>query len=169
VFRIASITPLVVEMLGGYRFDAAADLDLNLDIVHAVEAGTAWWVPARANAGRATEAFQLWKVTVNSNVTSAWIPLLVGEVRAVNQGAPLDRYEPSVFKVYPLTNGAVVFGYENDSLYVLQPAQTQPSVVFHPARKGLQLLDLGSGLIGFWTLHARKLYLVETVQKEKSR
>jgi hypothetical protein len=35
-------------------------------------------------------------------------------------------------------------------------------VLFHPAKPGLKMLDLGAGRVMFWTLHARKIYLVDT-------
>lgn len=165
VFSIQKIAPLEIDEVEGYRLDTL----LDVDIANAVQTGSTWWVPTRVNVGRQGERLQLWQLSLHDKQAFDWVPLLVGEVRAADPSAPLAHYEPGAFRAFPLSNGAVVFGYDGDTLYVVQPQRTKPEIVFHPAGKGLKILDLGSGLLAFWTLHARKVYLVDTSEKGEQR
>jgi hypothetical protein len=124
----------------------------------------AWWVPLHFDKGRSNERFELFVIRGGAAHSFANKPFLVGQAGSDLQHNGLNRLNPENPRLIPISNDRGLFGYDNDSLYLVDDASNSLRVVFHPAKPGLRILDLGDGQVLFWTLHARKAYVVDTAR-----
>jgi hypothetical protein len=159
LFRIARAEPLLLEEEATLRFTPPAGM---IDISAAKNWQGHWWIPVHLNRGSIGEQVELWKVASSQSTRFATIPFLSGQTGPNLSSESLKRLIPKNPRFLPISGGRAVFGYDNDSLYLVDEQRGQIRTLFHPAKSGLQLLDLGGGHLLFWTLHARKAYLVDT-------
>jgi hypothetical protein len=159
LFRLGSTKPLRLVELNPFRLRAPGGV---VDVGAATLWHGQWWVPVRVDKGRRGDCVELWAVKSDQRRRFATALFLAGEAGV---GLPIDRparLEPANPKFVPISGDHAVFGYDQDSLYLVDERRNELRILFHPARAGLQLLDLGSGQILFWTLHARKAYVIDT-------
>lgn len=120
-----------------------------------------WWVPIRVNAGRDGDRVDLFLIRGGRVRLFASAPLLVSETGSLDT-RDLFRLQPANPLILPISGDRAIFGYENDSFYLIDDYKSSLNVLFHPAKKGLRIVDLDDGRVLFWTLHARKAYLIDT-------
>jgi hypothetical protein len=105
---------------------------------------------------------ELWRILPRQPQLFDTATFLVGQAGADLQTGTLSRLVPENPKLVPIGGGRAVFGYDHDSLYLVDQQLGHLKLLFHPASAGLRLTDLGAGRIMFWMLHARKAYIVNT-------
>lgn len=121
-----------------------------------------WWIPVRLGVGRTGERFELWNTGQRRQQRYAARPLLIGLATQTQIEHGIANLQPSDPRLLPITATKALFGFDHDSLYLVDAAKGEMRVIFHPARWGLRVLDLGGGRVLFWMLHARKAYLIDT-------
>src|ERR1700722_4185357 len=158
LFQLTGSEPFRLVERNEFRLTSLGKID--------VAAAKIWngslWVPVRIGGGDSNYRVELWKVVPGGTKLFDTVPFLVGQARTDLETEGLGRLVPENPKLLPISDGRAVFGYDHDSLYLVDERADHLKVLFHPAAAGLRLTDLGSGLIMFWKLHARKAYLVST-------
>ena len=124
----------------------------------------AWWVPTR-NGTERSDDWQMWRVGADAHASlHATAPLLVGLAGNDAAGEFRRDRDPGSATIHPVDGVALLFGFDQDSLYALYPDRPGASVVFHPAIPQLRILDLGSGNVMFWIRNGRKAFVVDLLQ-----
>jgi hypothetical protein len=159
LFRIESVDPLRLIELEQFRFTARIGV---IDVAAATFWRNQWWIPVRVDKGQPNDRVELWTVKASESRQFGTAPFLMGEASADLRADGLSRLAPENPKFVPISGNRAVFGYDHDSLYLIDEQRGTLKVLFHPAKAGLRLADLGEGLILFWTLHARKAYVIDT-------
>ena len=160
-FRVNLIDRLNALLLTETKVDSWTPSLGEIEIAAARYWHGGWWVPVRVNAGRAGDRVDLFLIRGGTTRLFASAPLLVGEAGSLDS-RDLFRLQPANPLILPVSGDRAIFGYENDSFYLIDDAKSSLNVLFHPAKKGLRIVDLGDGRVLFWTLHARKAYLIDT-------
>lgn len=125
-----------------------------------------WWTPVRFGVGSPGEHFELWQTANHRQQRFGTQPLLFGLGTKAQMANGLDHLKPSNPRLLPIHGPRALFGYDHDSLYLIDGARGKMHLIFHPTRWGLRVLDLGDGRVMFWMLHGRKAYLVDTTPGE---
>jgi hypothetical protein len=159
VFLISKLRPLQLVELKEYRWAPSAG---TIVIGAARYWRGGWWVPLRADRGRPGDRVDLFVVRGGAARYFATTRFLIGQAGPGLRPKDLARMTPQNPRFIPISGDRAILGYDNDSLYLIDDRQSALPVLFHPAKVGLQILDLGAGKVLFWTLHARKAYLVDT-------
>jgi hypothetical protein len=134
----------------------------NIDVSSAKIWGGNLWVPVRLGEGHPSYHVELWRILPGQPQLFDTAIFLVGRAGPDLQTETLSRLLPENPKLVPISGGRAVFGYDHDSLYLVDERLGHLKLLFHPASAGLRLTDLGSGRIMFWNLHARKAYIIYT-------
>jgi hypothetical protein len=116
----------------------------------------------RAESGAPGDRVDLFVVRGGAARYFATNRFLIGQAGPGLRPNDLARLTPKNPRLIPMSGGHAIFGYDNDSMYLVDDDRGTLRVLFHPAKVGLQILDLGAGKVLFWTLHARKAYLVDS-------
>jgi len=158
LFELTGSEPFQLVDSMAYRLKSSGKID--------VAAAKIWngglWVPVRIGEGEPNYRVELWNVVPGGARLFDTVPFLIGQASTDLAMKGLGRLRPENPKLLPISNGRAVFGYDHDSLYLVDERAEHLKVLFHPAAAGVRLTDLGSGLIMLWKLHARKAYLVNT-------
>ncbi len=158
LFQLLGPEPFHVIERKEFRFSTSGNID--------VSSAKLWkenlWVPVRKGMVGSNYRVELWCVRPGQPQLFDTASFLAGQDSANLDKESLQRLFPENPKFLPISSGRAVFGYDHDSLYLVDERVGHLQVLFHPAAAGLQLTDLGSGFIMFWKLHARKAYVVST-------
>jgi hypothetical protein len=158
LFRLVGRAPFHLEELDAFRFSSPG----TIDVFGAKVWNDSLWVPVRLGQGHSDYRIALWRVAPKSPKLFDTAPLLMGQASNDGHSQAQGRLSPDNPRFLPISRGRAIFGYDHDSLYLVDDNASRLKLVFHPAAEGLRVTDLGSGLIMFWKLHARKAYLVDT-------
>jgi hypothetical protein len=158
LFQISPSAPLRLTECPEFRFSSSGSIDIS--------GVKMWkgnlWVPVRIGEGEPGYRVELWRILPGEPRLFDTASFLVGQAGTNLETKRLNRLIPENPSLVPISGGRAVFGYENDSLYLVDERLGHLKLLFHPASAGLQMTDLGSGRIMFWNLHARKAYIIDT-------
>jgi hypothetical protein len=158
LFELSASEPFAITERVEFRFYSTG----NIDVSSATIWGSNLWVPVRIGEGHPGYHVELWRIAPHQPQLFDTATFLIGQAGADLQAEALSRLVPENPKLVPISDGRAVFGYDHDSLYLVDQQLGQLKLIFHPASAGLRMLDLGSGRIMFWMLHARKAYIINT-------
>lgn len=133
----------------------------KIDVSAAKLWGANLWVPVRFSESQPGYRMELWRISPSQPQLFDTATFLVGRA-GVNLTESPSRMLPDNPRFVPISGGRAIFGYDHDSLYLVDERVGHLKLLFHPASGGLRLVDLGSGCVMFWNLHARKAYIINT-------
>jgi hypothetical protein len=90
-------------------------------------------------------------------------PLMHGDAGANANGADVGEANSIL-----ISKDLLLFGYDQDSIYVLRKDAKSAQLLFHPAEKGLKVTDLGDGKALLWMENARKGYVIDASARPSS-
>jgi hypothetical protein len=163
LFELSNSAPVRLTERPEFRFSSSGIID--------VSGATVWdgslWVPVRIGEGEPGFRAELWRISPSGPKLFGTLPFLAGQSGTSLDTKDVTRLVPLSPKFQSISGGRAVFGYDHDSLSLVDEQLGKLRLLFHPASSGLQLTDLGGGHIVFWNLHARKAYIIHTDRGEK--
>lgn len=159
VFLLKSLKPLTLVEQTDFRWTPRSG---TIEIGAARFWHGGWWVPTRLDNGHQGDRVELFFLGPGVATSFATKPFLIGQMGAGPPSADLYRLTPENPRFVPITGDRAIFGYDHDSLYLIDAAKRSSGVIFHPAKSGLRIVSFGDGQVMFWMSHARKVYLVDT-------
>jgi hypothetical protein len=158
LFELSASEPFQLTERTEFHFSSSGSIDVSSAKIW----GGKLWVPVRIGEGHQGYHLELWRIFPGEPQLFDTATFLVGQADANLQTRSLSRLSPENAKIMPISGGHAVFGYDRDSLYLIDEQLGHLTLLFHPASAGLRETDLGSGRIMFWKLHARKAYIINT-------
>jgi len=163
LFQLSTTEPFQLTERAEFHLSSAG----NIDVSGAKTWGGNLWVSVRVSEGQQAYHLELWRILPGQPQLFDTVPFLVGQAGSDPQKEALSRLFPENPKLIPISSGRAVFGYDHDSLYLVDERLGHLKLLFHPASFGLRLTDLGSGRIMLWKLHARKAYIINTDRRRQ--